>query len=84
VFERLATDEDNELTGIQVFEGDSTIRGLIGTKEFKKDRSRLFFTEQHGKNNLLKCSPWTKQERPTETGRQAPRTGNRPGRFFCA
>jgi hypothetical protein len=57
VFERAATDEDNEPTGIHMSEGDSTIHGLIGRKEFKKDRSRLFFTEQRGKNNLLKCSP---------------------------
>ena len=57
MFERLATDEDNEPTGIHMSEGDSTIHGLIGTKEFKKDRSRLFFTEQHGANNLFEVFP---------------------------
>jgi hypothetical protein len=38
-------------------EGDSTIQGLIGTKEFKKDRSRLFFTEQDGENNMFEVFP---------------------------
>ena len=55
--DRLATDEDNEPTGIHMSEGDSSIPGLIGTKEFKKDRSRLFFTEQHGENNLFEVFP---------------------------
>jgi hypothetical protein len=38
-------------------EGDSTIQGLIGTKVFKKDRARLFFTQQHGENNLFEVFP---------------------------
>jgi hypothetical protein len=52
-----ATDEDNEPTGLHMSEGDSTISGLIGTKVFKKDRARLFFTQQHGDNNLFEVVP---------------------------
>jgi hypothetical protein len=55
--DRMATDEDNEPTGLHMSEGDATIGGLIGTKEFKKDRARLFFTEQHGENNLFEVFP---------------------------
>jgi hypothetical protein len=52
-----ATEEDNEPTGLHMSEGDSTIQGLIGTKVFKKDRARLFFTHQHGENNLFEVFP---------------------------
>jgi hypothetical protein len=55
--DQLATDEDNEPTGLHMSEGDSTINGLIGTKVFKKDRARLFFTQQHGENNLFEIVP---------------------------
>jgi hypothetical protein len=55
--DRLATDEDNEPTGLHISDGDSTIGGLIGTKELKKDRTRLFFTQQHGENNLFEVFP---------------------------
>ena len=53
----IATEEDNEPTGLHMSEGDSTIHGLIGTREFRKDRARLFFTQQHGENNLFDVSP---------------------------
>jgi hypothetical protein len=53
----LATDEDNEPTGVHMSEGDSTIQGLIGTKVFKKNQARLFFTQQHGENNLFEVFP---------------------------
>jgi Alkaline phosphatase PhoX len=55
----IATEEDNEPTGLHMSEGDSTIDGLIGTREFSKDRARLFFTQQHGENNLFEVSPST-------------------------
>jgi Bacterial protein of unknown function (DUF839) len=55
--DQLATDEDNEPTGLHMSEGDSTIDGLIGSKVFKKDRARLFFTQQHGENNLFEVTP---------------------------
>ena len=47
----------NEPTGLHVSEGDATIGGLIGTREFRTDRARLFFTQQHGENNLFEVSP---------------------------
>jgi len=55
--DRMATDEDNEPTGLHMSEGDSTIHGLLGTREFRTDRARLFFTEQHGENNLFEVFP---------------------------
>jgi len=55
--DQLATDEDNEPTGLHMSEGDSTIGGLIGTKVFKKGNARLFFTQQHGENNLFEVFP---------------------------
>ena len=50
-------EEDNEPTGLLMSEGDSSINGLIGTKTFKTDRARLFFTQQHGENNLFEVFP---------------------------
>jgi len=50
-------EEDNEPTGIHMSEGDASINGLIGTKTFKTDQARLFFTEQHGENNLFEVFP---------------------------
>src|SRR5215813_3793965 len=44
----VAGEEDNEPTGLHMSEGDSSIGGLIGTKVFKTDRAKLFFTQQHG------------------------------------
>jgi len=52
-------EEDNEPTGLHMSEGDSSINGLIGTKVFKKGRARLFFTQQHGENNLFEVFPAT-------------------------
>ena len=50
-------EEDNEPTGLHMSEGDHTISGLIGTKVFKTDLARLFFTQQHGENNLFEIFP---------------------------
>jgi hypothetical protein len=50
-------EEDNEPTGLHMSEGDSSIHGLIGTKTLKTDRARLFFTQQHGENNLFEVFP---------------------------
>ena len=52
-----AGEEDNEPTGLHMSEGDSTIDGLIGKKTFEKDRAMLFFTQQHGENNLFEVFP---------------------------
>ena len=53
----VAGEEDNEPTGLHMSEGDSTIGGLIGTREFRTNRARLFFTQQHGENNLFEVFP---------------------------
>jgi hypothetical protein len=55
--DRMATDEDNEPTGLHMSEGDATIGGLIGSREFRTNRARLFFTQQHGENNLYEVFP---------------------------
>jgi len=55
--DRMATDEDNEPTGLHMSEGRSTIHGLIGTKGIQDRPARLFFTEQHGENNLFEVFP---------------------------
>lgn len=60
--DRLATDEDNEPTGLHMSEGNRTIDGLIGTREFRTDRARLFFTQQHGENNLYEVFPLSTDE----------------------
>jgi len=46
-------EEDNEPTGLHMSEGDSSISGLIGNRVFNTDQARLFFTQQHGENNLF-------------------------------
>jgi hypothetical protein len=50
-------EEDNEPTGLHMSEGDSSINGLIGRNVFRTDRARLFFTQQHGENNLFEIFP---------------------------
>jgi len=55
--DRMATDEDNEPTGLHMSEGDSSINGLIGRNVFRADGARLFFTQQHGENNLFEVFP---------------------------
>jgi len=50
-------EEDNEPTGLHMSEGNNSINGLIGTNTFKTDRARLFFTQQHGENNLFEVFP---------------------------
>ena len=53
----IATNEDNEPTGLHMSDGDSTIDGLLGTRELNPDRAMLFFTQQHGENNLFEVFP---------------------------
>ncbi len=50
--DQMATDEDNEPTGVHFSDGDSSIAGLIGTNPPDPRTGRLFFTQQHGENNL--------------------------------
>ena len=44
--------EDNEPTGLHFSNGAASINGLMGTKPLNPERSRLFFTQQHGENVL--------------------------------
>lgn len=50
--DRMATDEDNEPTGVHFSDGDSSIAGLVGANRPNPVTGRLFFTQQHGENNL--------------------------------
>ncbi|MBA3961021.1 MAG: DUF839 domain-containing protein [Chthoniobacterales bacterium] len=50
--DRMAIAEDNEPTGLHNSDGDTTIGGLIGTRPPNPLKSRLFFSQQHGENNL--------------------------------
>ena len=43
--------EDNEPTGLHASDGDTSVQGLIGKPLNPEDR-RLFFTQQHGDNQL--------------------------------
>jgi hypothetical protein len=43
--------EDNEPTGLHASDGDPTVGGIIGKPTHPEDR-RLFFTEQHGDNQV--------------------------------
>ncbi len=53
----IVTDEDNEPTGLHMSDGDPSINGLLGTKQLNKDKATLFFTQQHGENNLFQILP---------------------------
>ena len=59
--DRMAADEDNEPTGLHMSEGDSSINGLIGRKEFNSNRALLFFTQQHGENNSIRSCDVTNE-----------------------
>lgn len=48
-----AGDEDNEPTGLHYSDGDTSIKGLLGAKPVDRNRGQLFFTQQHGENNLF-------------------------------
>lgn len=61
--DRMATDEDNEPTGLHFSDGDSSIEGLIGRHLPFRGQERLFFTQQHGENNLFEVMP---REQPGE------------------
>ena len=45
-------DDDNEITGIHVSDGDASVEGLIGTKapQAFSQNWRVFYTQQHGEN----------------------------------
>jgi hypothetical protein len=49
--EAVSAGEDNEPTGLLASDGDPTVNGLIGKPANPEDR-RLFFTQQHGENQV--------------------------------
>jgi hypothetical protein len=51
--DRMAVDEDNEPTGLHYSDGDSSVKGLVGRQVPNVHDGRLFFTQQHGENNLF-------------------------------
>ncbi len=57
--DRMAIDEDNEPTGVHFSDGDSSIAGLIGGRIPNPRQGRLFFTQQHGENNLFEVKALT-------------------------
>lgn len=64
--DRMATDEDNEPTGLHYSDGDSTLAGLYGRYVPSPKNARLFFTQQHGENNLYEIVT----QRPNEDSGQ--------------
>jgi secreted PhoX family phosphatase len=56
-----AGEEDNEPTGLLASDGDPTVNGLIGKPENPEDR-RLFFTQQHGENQVWEIQGSAQQE----------------------
>ena len=53
----IATEEDNEPTGLHMSDGDASLGGLAGTNELNHQSALLFFTQQHGENNLFEIFP---------------------------
>jgi hypothetical protein len=53
-------DGDNEITGTDVSDGDTTVNGLLGAKNphlFQDKDWRFFYTEQHGDNRTYEVVP---------------------------
>jgi len=53
-------DGDNEITGTEVSDGDTSVNGLLGEKSphlFQNDKWRFFYTEQHGDNRTYEVVP---------------------------
>ena len=53
-------DGDNEITGTEVSDGDTTVHGLLGAKSphlFQDKDWRFFYTEQHGDNRTYEVVP---------------------------
>lgn len=50
--DRLANGEDNEPTGLTFSNGDSSLPGIYGAKQIHPRDGLLFFTQQHGENNV--------------------------------
>ena len=53
-------DGDNEITGTEASDGDTSVRGLLGDKNphlFQDKDWRFFYTEQHGDNRTYEVVP---------------------------
>jgi hypothetical protein len=53
-------DGDNEITGTEVSDGDTSVHGLLGAKSphlFQDKNWRFFYTEQHGDNRTYEVVP---------------------------
>ena len=53
-------DGDNEITGTEVSDGDTSVNGLLGEKSphpFQDEKWRFFYTEQHGDNRTVEVVP---------------------------
>jgi hypothetical protein len=50
---------DNEITGVHVSDGDTSVRGLLGTNapNLRDSRWRWFYTQQHGDNPTYEVVP---------------------------
>ncbi len=55
--DRLATGEDNEPTGVHYSDGNTSVQALYGRYVPRPQDARLFFTQQHGENNLYEVFP---------------------------
>lgn len=49
-------DGDNEPTGTHVSNGDTSVRGMLGTSR-SLEGARIFFTQQHGMNRVFEVVP---------------------------
>lgn len=48
---------DNEPTGLHVSDGSFSVQGLVGRHTADEDDAAIFFTQQHGENNLYMVIP---------------------------
>ena len=55
----LSPNQDNEITGIHVSNGDASVYGLLGSQNPTpfKEGWRVFWTQQHGDNNTWEIVP---------------------------
>jgi hypothetical protein len=55
----LSSNQDNEITGIHVSNGDASVQGLLGSQNPTpfKEGWRVFWTQQHGDNNTWEIVP---------------------------
>jgi hypothetical protein len=52
-------EDDNEITGIHMSDGDPSVNGILGAKVPSpfRDGWRLFWTQQHGQNVTWEITP---------------------------